>query len=60
MKLTKAIEILQHENYLDPNLETPDIISALMLGVEALKLKQKLNSWSWHWHEQLLPGETEE
>lgn len=38
MTIDQAVKILQHENYLDPNLETPDIIGALALGIEALKL----------------------
>jgi len=60
MTLKKAIEILQHENYLDPNLETPDIISALILGIEGL------NRWKER-HDRcpddinfLLPGETKD
>ena len=52
MKLEKAIEILQHEQYLDPNLETPDIIKALLLGIETMKrfkfyrYKPDPNAWT--------------
>lgn len=60
MNLPKAIEILSSDISDITILDIPDFLDALKLGVEALKLKQRLNSWSWYWHENLLPGETED
>jgi len=60
LKIKRAIEILQHEPYLDPSLESPDIFQALALGIEALKeiklLRQTRIFAGW----ERLPGETED
>ncbi len=55
----KAIEVLEHENYLDPNLESPDVIPALALSINALKRHKEdmmLSVWCFP---RPLPGETE-
>lgn len=58
MTLEDAIELLQHEKYLDHNLETPDIIRALLLGIEALKRIQAARLAHTSWPKGPLKGET--
>lgn len=60
MKLEEAIEILQHETYLDPNLESPDVFRALVLAIEALKYHLYRRSTVDAVGAPLLPNETKE
>ncbi|MBA7716810.1 hypothetical protein ES703_125888 [subsurface metagenome] len=60
MKLGEAIEILQHTNYLDPNLETPDILEALMLGIQAMKWRLLMENDYGSWCGPPLLGETKD
>lgn len=60
MTIDQAIKILKHEQYLDPNLETPDIIRALALGIEAAKAFKQLRRSGVLSEDDLLPGETKD
>jgi hypothetical protein len=60
MKLEKAIEILDNHQCDLPRNEVPDLVTAIKLGIEALKRIQDGRAKGYDFFAHNLPGETEE
>lgn len=60
MKLTKAIEIVQHHGVTDDGATWQDYLDAVKLLIEAGKLIDYCRSGNYDPPFELLPGETEE
>ena len=57
MKITKAIEILELNALEQGSYLPPDYITALKLGIEALKRCKYISEHTARWAQVLLPGE---
>jgi len=60
MKLSKAIEILEHPPFYPSTPSDKDYADAIKLGIESLKSVRAGRRVGLHYEAKLLPGETEE
>jgi hypothetical protein len=60
MNIEKAIEILENHQCDMPRNEVPDLVTAIKLGIEALKRIQASREHFSHVYPTPLPGETKE
>lgn len=60
MTLTKAIGIAEDQVKPKPNYRNPELIDALKLGIEAMKVIEGGRGYPEYIIPRLLPGETEE
>ena len=60
MKVTEAIEILDHLITISSHMPNPDHWDAIKLGIEGLKRLQTYRERKYYYARTLLPGETTE
>ena len=60
MKIERAIEILSQAEEKQYIRYTPELIDALKLGIEGLKLLQRYRKTGHVWASESLPGETKD